>query len=268
MNHTSLTLIASGLYLAASTGLTLRLVSRPSGTAIRSASLMLALLAVAMHAMQVYQTTWTAAGLNLSFFNAASLIGWLMAALLLLATLRQPVENLGIVILPVAAATALLSLIFGRSYASSVPIGVNIEWHILFSMVAYSLLGIAAAQALLLWVQEYHLRNRHPGGFIRRLPPLQTMEGMLFQLLRLGFVVLTISLITGALSLDNIFAQHLVHKTVLSITAWVVFGVLLFGRWRFGWRGRTAIRWTLGGFFSLMLAYFGTKLVLQFILHR
>lgn len=268
MNHTSLTLIASGLYLAASTGLTLRLVSRPSGTTIRSISLLLALLAVTVHAIQVYQTTWTAAGLNLSFFNAASLVGWLMAAILLLATLRQPVENLGIVILPVAAATALLSLIFGRTHGSSVPIGVDVDWHILFSMVAYSLLGVAAAQALLLWVQEYHLRNRHPGGFIRMLPPLQTMEEMLFQLLRLGFVVLTIALITGALSLDNIFAQHLVHKTVLSITAWVVFAVLLFGHWRFGWRGRTAIRWTLGGFLTLMLAYFGTKLVLQFILHR
>ncbi|MCO6442124.1 MAG: cytochrome c biogenesis protein CcsA [Nitrococcus mobilis] len=268
MNHTSLTFIASGLYLAASTGLTLRLVSRPGGRTIRNASLLLALLAVTAHAMQVYQTTWTATGLNLSFFNAASLVGWLMAAFLLLATLRQPVENLGIVILPVAAVTALLSLIFGRTQASSAPIGANIDWHILFSMVAYSLLGIAAAQALLLWVQEYHLRNRHPGGFIRMLPALQTMEDILFQLLRLGFVVLTIALITGALSLDNILAQHLVHKTVLSITAWIVFAVLLFGHWRFGWRGRTAIRWTLGGFIALMLAYFGTKLVLQFILHR
>ena len=268
MNHTSLPLIASGLYLAASTGLTLRLVSRPSGTMIRTGSLLLALLAVAVHALQVYQTTWTATGLNLSFFNAASLVGWLMAAFLLLATLRQPVENLGIVILPVAAVTALLSLIFGHAHGSSAPIGADIDWHILFSMVAYSLLGIAAAQALLLWVQEYHLRNRHPGGFIRRLPPLQTMEEMLFQLLRLGFVVLTVALVTGVLSLDNIFAQHLVHKTVLSITAWIVFAMLLFGHWRFGWRGRTAVRWTLGGFLTLMLAYFGTKLVLQFILHR
>lgn len=268
MNQTSLTLIASGLYLAASTGLTLRLVTRPSRETIRTVSLLLALLAVSAHAMQVYQTTWTAAGLNLSFFNAASLVGWLMAAFLLLATLGQPVENLGIVILPVAAVTALLSLIFGRTQASSAPIGANIDWHIVFSMVAYSLLGIAAAQALLLWVQEYHLRNRHPGGFIRMLPALQTMEEMLFQLLRLGFVMLTIALITGALSLDNIFAQHLVHKTVLSLMAWIVFAVLLFGHWRFGWRGRTAIRWTLGGFFTLMLAYFGTKLVLQFILHR
>lgn len=268
MNHTSLTLIASGLYLAASTGLTLRLVCRPDGALIRTASLLLAVLAVGAHAMEVYQTSWTAAGLNLSFFNAASMMGWLMAAILLLATIKQPVENLGIVILPLAAVTALLSLIFGRKHSASAPIGAEVDWHILFSMVAYSLLGIAAAQAILLWVQEYHLRHRHPGGFIRMLPPLQTMEEVLFQILRLGFIVLTIALITGVLSLENIFAQHLVHKTVLSITAWIVFAVLLFGRWRFGWRGRTAIRWTLGGYLTLMLAYFGTKLVLQFILVR
>jgi ABC-type uncharacterized transport system permease subunit len=83
-----------------------------------------------------------------------------------------------------------------------------------------------------------------------------------------GFVLLSLALVTGALFLEDIFAQHLVHKTILSIVAWVVFAILLWGRWRFGWRGRTAIRWTIGGFVFLMLAYFGSKFVLELVIGR
>ncbi|MDQ3797635.1 MAG: cytochrome c biogenesis protein CcsA [Pseudomonadota bacterium] len=90
----------------------------------------------------------------------------------------------------------------------------------------------------------------------------------MFQFIAVGFVLLSLALLTGFAFLHDIFAQHLVHKTVLSIAAWIVFAILLWGRWRFGWRGRTAIRWTLGGVFVLMLAYFGSKLVLELVLHR
>ena len=83
-----------------------------------------------------------------------------------------------------------------------------------------------------------------------------------------GFALLSAGLLTGIFFLEDIFAQHLVHKTVLSIVAWLVFGILLWGRWRFGWRGRTAIRWTLSGFVVLLLAYFGSKFVLELILQR
>ena len=92
------------------------------------------------------------------------------------------------------------------------------------------------------------------------------METLLFQFLGFGFVCLSASLLTGFVYLEDIFAQHLVHKTVLSIIGWFILGVLLFGRIRFGWRGKTAIRWTLSAFAFLMLAFFGSKLVLEFIL--
>ena len=92
------------------------------------------------------------------------------------------------------------------------------------------------------------------------------MEVLLFQFLGFGFLCLSASLLTGFFYLEDIFAQHLVHKTVLSIVGWVILAVLLFGRFRFGWRGRTAIRWTLSAFAFLMLAFFGSKLVLEFIL--
>ena len=94
------------------------------------------------------------------------------------------------------------------------------------------------------------------------------MESLLFQMIATGFTLLTLALVTGVLFLEDIFAQHLVHKTVLSIIAWGVFAILLWGRWRFGWRGRVAIRWTIGGFIFLMLAYFGSKFVLELIINR
>jgi len=117
-------------------------------------------------------------------------------------------------------------------------------------------------------VQDHQIRNRHPGGLIRALPPLQVMESLLIQLIGVGFTLLSLALLTGFFFLEDIFAQHLVHKTVLSLAAWTVFATLLWGRWKFGWRGPTIIRWTLGGFMFLMLAYFGSKLVLELLLAR
>jgi ABC-type uncharacterized transport system permease subunit len=120
----------------------------------------------------------------------------------------------------------------------------------------------------LMTLNRYRLRHRQPGGFLRGIPPLTTMEALLFQMIGAGFVLLTITLVSGLFFLEDFFAQHLVHKVTLSFVAWGVFGVLLWGRWRFGWRGRTAIRWTLSGFAFLVLAYFGSKLVLELILQR
>jgi ABC-type uncharacterized transport system permease subunit len=206
-------------------------------------------------------------GVDLQFFNAVSLIAWFIALLWLLASLGQPVDNLGIVILPFAALALGLEMLFlGRGRLEPMIPGLDI--HILLSILAYSVLSIAAAQAVLLAVQEKHLREKHPRGFILALPPLQVMEALLFRMIGVGFILLTLALVSGALFVQDLFAQHLVHKTVLSIFAWVVFATLLWGRQRFGWRSRTAIRWTLAGFVVLMLAYFGTKWVLEIVLQH
>lgn len=262
------TLIALCAYLAAGV-----LIWRPlrDGQAAtrraRNGYRALAGLGLLAHAWLVAGATFGAQGANLHLFHAASLTIWLVVAVWLLASLKHPVDTLGIALLPSAAATTLAVGFFGSTQSAHSYSG-ELALHIGISVLAYSILTIAALQALLLAVQDRQLRHKHPGGFMRALPPLQTMESLLFQLLSLGFILLSLALGSGLLYLEDMFAQHLVHKTVLSIVAWCLFGILLLGRWLAGWRGRTAIYWTLGGFFALLLAYFGSKLVLELILQR
>ena len=230
--------------------------------------ILIGLVAVVFHAITLYHTLFVDGGLNIGFFVALSLITWLIALLVLLASFSNPIESLGVFLLPFASIAISLEMIFPSQHTLANVQVLELKLHIMMSVLAYSLLSIAAVQSILQAIQDKHLRKRRPGGFIRALPPMQTMETLMFQLIGLGLAVLTLSLISGVIYLDDMFAQHLVHKTMLSITAWVVFATLLWGRWKFGWRGRVAIRWTLSGFFVLLLAYMGSKWVTEIMLGR
>jgi ABC-type uncharacterized transport system permease subunit len=262
-------ILAITLYLLAGSLLTLRLARGNVETGRnRNRVILIGLAAIVVHASLLYPAILTSSGLNLGFFYAASLIALTTALLLILASLFEPVENLGIPVFVLAALSILLLLVNPAQHLLTESSSWQLDTHILTSLLAYSILGLAVVQAVLLAIQDSHLHNRQPGGFIRALPPLQVMEALLFQMIAAGYALLTLALVTGVLFLEDIFAQHLVHKTVLSIIAWGVFGTLLWGRWRFGWRGRVAIRWTIGGFIFLMLAYFGSKFVLELVLNR
>jgi len=224
-------------------------------------------IAVVAQGIALFFQLLTPLGLSLDFFSAASLIATAVIALTLLACLRIPVENLLLLLFPLGAITALLSQFAPPGTVPLINEQPGILAHILLSILAYGLFTMAMFQSLLLLLQDRQLKHKHPSGLIRNFPPLQTMESLLFGFLWAGWCLLTLSLISGWLFLDNLFAQHLVHKTSLSCIAWVVFSVLLLGRHRLGWRGHKAIRWTLAGFCLLMLAYFGSKLVREFILH-
>jgi len=225
-------------------------------------------LAAVLHGASLSDMCDRAGTVNFSFLSVSSLAGLSIVAILLLAALSRPVDKLGVIIFPLNAALIAIKLAVPEQAHALKVLSWQMDLHILASMLAYSFLNIAALQALLLALQDWHLRSHHAKGVIRSLPPLQTMEKLLFQLIAAGFALLSLSLLSGFLFVENLFAQHLVHKTVLSILAWLVFGTLLVGRVRQGWRGQTAIRWTLGGFASLMLAYFGSKIVLEWILNR
>ena len=265
---TALSLLAILLYLATAALVLLRVRALATGSRAVPVNALRGIwtAGIATHALLLANTLHTPHGLDLSFFHALSSVSWLMLAILLVASLQRPVESLGLLLIPLAVISLLLEHLVPdiRFVPESAPAGLDL--HIFISLLAYSMLALAALQSLVLWFQHKHLHNHHPGGILRALPPLQHMESLLFQLLGAGFGLLSVALITGFVYLEDIFAQHQVHKTVLSIIAWLIFATLLWGRWQFGWRGRMAIRGTLGGFIFLMLAYFGSKLVLELIL--
>ena len=227
-----------------------------------------AVAAVLLHTILLYSLIFTLRGMDLGFFNTASLVGWMVALIALVSFFKPHFENLGAVLFPPAGISILLAELLPSDKLWVIETDWPLDAHIIMSLMAYSLLAVAALQAILIAVQERRLRRRVPGGVWSALPPLQIMERFLFQLITTGFILLTLALFTGLIFVKHIFEQHLVHKTVLSLLAWLVFAILLWGRWKFGWRGRTAIRWTIGGFVVLMLAYFGSKLVLELILGR
>jgi len=274
MRHTLLSTAAILFYLAATAVIAVRLF-RPDGLRGdgswlpgRDLGLSLGFAGLILHSWLLWDGIFSHAGLNLGFFNALSLTSWTVITLLLISSLTKPVDNLGLILLPVAAVTLALDARFGEVAFMEHTAGWPLKIHVLLSMLSYSLLTLASVQAILLAVQDHHLHMRHPGGFVRSLPPLETMESLLFEMIAAGFVLLTLALISGFAFLEDMFAQHLVHKTVLSCLGWLVFGGLLLGRFRYGWRGRTAIIWTLSGFVILILAYFGSKAVIELILHR
>jgi len=225
-------------------------------------------VALLAHAVVLYQNIITTGGLNLGFYHSLSLMSWVVALLVILVTTVKPVENLSLVFLPLTALSLLMEQILPSHKVLTEASSIGLELHILLSVTAYSMLTIAALQSIVLAIQERLLRQKHPGRVMGVLPPLQTMEVVLIQILAIGFFLLSLSLATGMMFVHNIFAQHISHKIVLSILAWCVFATLLWGHWARGWRGKHLIRWTLSGFSLLVLAYFGTKIVYEFILHR
>lgn len=232
-------------------------------------SLLLSLTAVGLVAQLISLSLqlWSPPMLLLNFFSAGSLVTATVVLLTLLGCSRMPIENLFVLLLPLAALSVLLAQWAPISRTPNLVESPGLIAHILLSIVAYGMLTMAMLQALLLSMQNQVLKQKKsPTGLIRNLPPLQTMESLLFGFLWAGWIILTASLISGWVFLDDLLARHVAHKTLLSVLAWCVFGLLLWGRHRLGWRGHTAIRWTLAGFCLLMLAYFGSKLVREFIL--
>jgi ABC-type uncharacterized transport system permease subunit len=258
-------LVAAVLYLTVCWTLLRRLKQRDALPTRRV--LALGALALPLHLIAVHGQIYQPLGLDLGLFNMISLVGWLIATLSILVNLYRPVPGILLVGFPFAILGIVLSLTLTAPYTPLSKLPRGAESHILLSILAYAVLTIAAMQAVLLAIQDRQLRN-HRNSFLAALPPLQTMESMLFEMIGAGFVLLSLAILTGFLTLDNMFAQHLVHKTVLTLCAWLIFAVLLTGRHFLGWRGRTAIRFTLTGFVVLLVGFYGSKIVLELILHK
>lgn len=224
-------------------------------------------ITLVFHGVGISHLSFAQDGFYLSVLSVSSLIFWVINSIVLFSSFKKELHNLFLLLFPLSALAVITSL-FSRHHEWQHTLDYTIAAHVILSILAYSLLTIASLQALLLAYQNRALKHKNLTTSTRLLPPLQTMESLLFELLWVGEILLTLAIASGFWFLEDMFAQHLAQKTVFAITAWCIYAMLLWGRHQMGWRGNTAIRWTLAGFVCLMLAYFGTKVVLEIILHR
>lgn len=232
-------------------------------------------LALILHAYLIVDVAFVPEHMRFGFALALSVTFWLTVLILWIESFFARIDGLLALMLPIAAVTALLPAAFPGSILPDSSEAPLFRIHLLGAILSYSLLTIAALQATLMAAMDRRLRAEQVGetgtlSFLDRLPPLLAMERVLFRLIGAGFVLLTLTLVSGGFFSEEIFGKPLRfdHKTLLAIAAWVVFGGLLAGRVFFGWRGRTALRWTLTGFAILMLAYVGYRFVIEVLLHR
>lgn len=223
------------------------------------------LLALILHILALHYPLMAGKPMHLDIITAGSYVMWLVNLILLITTLKRKVEVLAILILPITLLGMLAPQIFDLDINPIVNMKSGLGIHILFSLLAYSLLMLASFQALLLAYQNNQLHNHQHSPLMRALPSLEDMEHLLFRLIAVGVVMLSIGLLSGFYYLDNLFGSGIAHKTILSILAWIIFSILLLGRWKYGWRGRKAVHWTLAGFIILMLAFFGTRIVQELL---
>lgn len=240
----------------------------------------LMLVGLALHAGALYAAIAGQSGWHFGFAPILSATLWIGVAVLWIEGLSVRVEALRSVVLPVASVTVLLPLLFPGLDLSAQAGRPLFLPHLLVGTLAYGVLAMAALHALLMKAAERALHGGAGGAgggwaplfsrFLEDLPPLLVLERILFRFIGLGFALLTLTAFSGVLFSEEIFGQpmRLDHKTVFTLIAWAVFGVLLVGRWMWGWRGRTALRLTFGGFALLLLAYVGSRLVLEVILQR
>jgi ABC-type uncharacterized transport system permease subunit len=227
------------------------------------------LVPLALHGWLLYQGIFSKE-LRFGFAQALSVMMFLGVALYWIESLFYSLEGMQPLVLPLAALAAPLPALFpGLASSGAHAQATEFRLHLALAMIAYGLFVIALLHATLMAVVERRLHQRNT-GFAVNLPPLLTLETLLFRVIAAAFVFLTLTLITGIAFSETLFGRALRfdHKTVFALLSWVIFGLLLAGRWRYGWRGRTALRWTLSGFVMLLLAYVGSRFVLEVLLGR
>lgn len=260
----TIVLIAVALYAVATT-LLVRTLARGLPTA-GAAWAPPAMAAAFAHGYYHYLAWMAIGGADLRFFAALSLTGLGMSLLTLMFAVRGKLAALCVIVFPIAG-ISLAGYGLSGQYQGEL-LGWRLQLHAWFALMAYATLGIAALVAVLSWIQERALRRHQIRGWLRSLPPLTELELLLFRIIAVGFILLTATLLTGVLFVSDFFAQHLMHKTVLSVMSWIAFGALLFGRWRYGLRGARAVGLTVTAMALLVLAFFGSKFVLELVLQR
>lgn len=247
--------------------------SAPSPAPLRSAPAWrhhLILLPLAVHGYSLGSSIFGDDGLYLGVGSAVSAIVFLTIVVYWAGSRFYSLGTLHPVVAPVAVVASILPAVFPATHPLPNTDAPAFKFHLLIALLAYSLFTIAALHALFMALVEKRLHQAARSAVLSDFPPLLTMERLLFRIIGAGFVLLTLTLASGIVFSEEVFGKPIQfnHKTVFGLVSWAVYAALLGGRWLYGWRGRVAIRWTLAGFAALLLAYVGSKFVLEVILRR
>ena len=228
------------------------------------------LIPLVLHTWLLYAGIFAEPTLRFGFGQALSVMLWLAVVIYWIENLFVRLDGLQFFVLLLAAISVVLPSVFTGMPAHTHADSIVFRVHLVLAMGAYSLFTIAALQALLMAILEKRLHTGALTPSFAALPPLLSLERVLFRIIAIGFALLTATLATGFIFAEQVFARAMRfdHKTLFAIVSWIIFAALLAGRWHYGWRGRTAIRWILSGFVALLLAYVGSRFVLEVILGR
>lgn len=231
------------------------------------AALLMALIA---HGVVLHGELFPGRGMHFGFGTALSLMVWLAVLFYWIENFYARLDGLQALVMPAAAVCALLPAFFPPPHLLDKADSPAFRAHFIVAMLAYSLFTLATLHALLMSVAEKRLHDANLSKAFSSLPPLLTMEHLLFRLIRIAFVLLTLTLVSGIVFSEDLFGKafEVDHKTVFAFVSWLIFGALLLGRRLRGWRGKVAQRWTIAGFAALMLAYVGSRFVIEVVLHR
>ena len=226
--------------------------------------------ALSIQAASLYTGIFSGKNMFFSFSDALSLMCWLAVLIYWLESFRARMDNLPPMVLPFAAPCAALPVFFPLRHVVAHTDAWAFKLHFLAAMLAYSLFTLSALHAVFMSLVERKLHHGELNRQLASLPPLLTMETLLFRMIFSGFVLLTLTLASGLLFSEMIFGKAVVfdHKTVFAFASWGIFAALLSGRHIYGWRGRIALRWTLAGFIALLLAYVGSRFAMDVLFGR
>ena len=226
-------------------------------------------IGLVLHVVTLSHDMITPWGINYEVFNLVSFTTGFVLFLGIIFSIYRPVLVLNLLSTPIAMSGLIVGTLFSTPSQIIRQQGVGIDLHIFLSLLAYAVLFIGAIHAILLWFQTRELKKKQKRRvWVTLLPSLQTMQSLLFDLTLIGFVLLTIALGLGFFTIQDFLGQHLAHKTAFSILSWMIYGALLIGHWKFGWRGNQAIKMTLTAFLVLAIGFIGSKFVLEILLLR
>jgi hypothetical protein len=279
LGYSGLGWLPSILYLSLFILLAFRNQNRPETPLFIGLVQALIFFALIIHGSLLHDSIFTEQGFIFGFAQDLSLMAWVGLGFYWVQSFFMPISSLRLMALAMAMFCAFLPEIYPGSVVSQR--AVSDPWfkaHFIIATFAVGFLSLSAMLAILMNIQDRALRKglrfttdgERKIDWLEALPPLLTMESFLFRLLYLGYILLTLTVFSGVFFSQDLFGKPLIfdHKTVFALLSWALFTGLLIARWRVGLRGPAAIAWVLGGFIALLLAYVGSRFVIEVILGR